>query len=122
MTEFDEIKAHAIEDNTVPINDSHELSDRLTRCLNDRAALIAMLERLQWRPIAEAPKDGARIQVARDMGLPWGYVMGWAYWENLEGMGGGWISHGYFDPPGNLGLAHPTHWMRIISPPSGGGG
>lgn len=47
MTTFDEIKAHSIEDNTVPINDSHELSDRLTRCLDDRAALIAMVKHLQ---------------------------------------------------------------------------
>lgn len=71
-----------------------------------------------WRPISEAPKDGAPIHVARWTDMFGGmWVRGWATWEDLPGLEGGWISRGYFDPPGELGLAHPTHWCPLPSPP-----
>lgn len=29
----------------------------------------------------------------------------------------GWIPRGFTDPPGELGLGNPTHWMPLPSPP-----
>ena len=69
-----------------------------------------------WQPIETAPKDGRKIFVAREM-PPFGWVLGWSYWEDVKGISG-WISHGFQDPPGNLGLAAPTHWAPFLEPPS----
>jgi hypothetical protein len=76
----------------------------------------------EWQPIATAPRDGTVVLVYREI-APW-RVVGWARWEGIE-LGdfnrpqtiGGWISNGFYDPPGNLGLGHPTHWMPLPEPP-----
>lgn len=78
--------------------------------------LEAALERMQWRPIAEAPRDGTTIIVGCHMPA-WGWVQGWARWDGAAGIYG-WISRGFFDPPGNLGLGHPTHFMPLRPPPA----
>lgn len=76
---------------------------------------------MEWLPIETAPKDGTPIQVARWMDIFGGtWVRGWARWESAffhDKDIGGWIAHGYFEPPGELGLAHPTHWMPLPDPP-----
>lgn len=71
----------------------------------------------QWQPIETAPKDGQTIIVGRDMGS-FGFVRGYAYFEGVPGaFVSGWISNGFTDPPGNLGLAHPSHWMPLPTRP-----
>lgn len=37
-------------------------------------------------------------------------------WESVCGISG-WLSRGFFNPPGELGLGHPTHWMPLPEPP-----
>ena len=69
----------------------------------------------EWQPIETAPKDGTPIIVARHM-PSWGWVRGWATWESVCGISG-WLSRGFFNPPGELGLAHPTHWMPLPEQP-----
>ena len=68
-----------------------------------------------WQPIGLAPRNGCTILVCRNM-PGWGWVRGYAYWVDERGISG-WIAKGLFDPPGELGLAHPTHWMPIPLPP-----
>lgn len=70
----------------------------------------------QWRPIETAPKDGTPVLVARNLDDWWGWNVGWATWEG-EGYVSGWVSRGFGETPGNLGLAHPTHWMPLPPPP-----
>lgn len=70
----------------------------------------------EWRDIASAPKDGTPIIVARRHDT-FGWVRGWATWEG-EGIVSGWISRGFSEVPGNLGLAHPTHWQPLPLPPA----
>lgn len=76
----------------------------------------------KWQPIETAPHDGRPILLARKMGPPWGWVRGWGYWASLNDKRrrrdlGGWICHGFFDPPGELGLGAPTHWQPLPDPP-----
>jgi hypothetical protein len=68
----------------------------------------------EWRPIETAPKDGRTILVYRRC-HDWD-VLGTAYWAGSEHLAG-WISSGIHEPPGNLGLAAPTHWMPLPAPP-----
>ncbi len=91
----------------------------MLRAADDILAAWPMGQKREWMPIESAPKDGTPIQVARWMEVFDGiWVRGWAHWETLPGVGGAWISHGYFEPPGELGLAHPTHWQPLPDPPS----
>lgn len=69
-----------------------------------------------WMPIETAPKDGTTVLVARHVGNGWGWVIGVAEWS-IAGDIAGWISRGLLHPPGELGLAHPTHWMPLPEPP-----
>lgn len=71
----------------------------------------------EWRPIETAPRDGTRIAIARDMGAPWGWVRGIAQYESYNGIEGWCPICGFSEPPGELGLAAPTHWMPLPSPP-----
>lgn len=82
----------------------------------DEEIAEAMEGESRWRPIETAPKDGTTVIVARDMDA-WGWVLGHARYV-VHGPIEGWISHGFTDPPGDLGLAHPTHWMPL--PPAPG--
>ena len=67
-------------------------------------------------PDHPAPRDGTTILVFRHI-HGWN-VVGTAHWEELPApVGGGWLSQGISDPPGNLGLGHPTHWAAIPPPP-----
>ncbi len=68
----------------------------------------------EWQPIETAPKDGRTIIVYRSI-AGWD-VLGTAYWVNIRGIDG-WISNGFSEPPGNLGLGHPTHWQPLPLPP-----
>jgi hypothetical protein len=68
-----------------------------------------------WQPIESAPKDGTHVLVYREL-PPW-RVMGTGYWCEVAGVSG-WICRGISDPPGNLGLSAPTHWMPL--PPAPG--
>lgn len=75
---------------------------------------------MKWRPISEAPRDGTTIIVGRDMG-DFGFVSGTAYFKGSPGtFVSGWIARGFTDPPGELGLAHPSHWMPLPEPPEVG--
>lgn len=69
-----------------------------------------------WRPVETAPKDGTTVLVGRHMD-GWGWVVGYGYHVVHAVTGGvaikGWISKGLNDPPGELGLASPTHWMPL---------
>lgn len=66
-----------------------------------------------WMPIETAPKDGTTV---------WLYVncQGWdvigsGRWVETFGITG-WIAQGITDPPGNLGLANPSHWKLPTYP------
>jgi hypothetical protein len=69
----------------------------------------------KWFAIETAPRDGSPILVARYM-EDWGWIRGWAKWADVRGVTG-WLAYGMFEVPGNLGLAHPTHWTPIPEPP-----
>lgn len=69
-----------------------------------------------WQPIESAWRDGRPIIVARH-DPTFGWVRGWSRWVDVHGISG-WISHGFFEIPGELGLAHPTHWQEIPAPPA----
>lgn len=73
----------------------------------------------EWQPIETVPdsikQDGMPILVARHDPV-WGWVRGFARWVDIRGVTG-WVAHGFFNPPGELGLAHPTHWRPIPDPP-----
>lgn len=80
------------------------------------AAPAALEAKAEWQPIETAPKDGTTILIARNLD-PFGWIRGYATWQNLSRLGGGWISHG-FGVFGELGLAEPTHWQPLPPPPS----
>lgn len=69
----------------------------------------------EWQPIATAPKTGETVLLYRSMDV-WD-VRGYGRWEDCGGGVCGWITNGFFDPPGNLGLAAPTHWRPIPPAP-----
>lgn len=77
--------------------------------------MIVSAETLTWQPIETAPKDGTPVLLYREC-AGWS-VRGWGYWVDVKGIDG-WVSHGFGDPPGNLGLGHPTHWMPLPEPPA----
>lgn len=82
----------------------------VSRELNARIAACG------WQPIETAPKDGSHILLYRHL-APWD-VLGWGYWvDDGDGVAVGWIARGFTDPPGNLGLAAPSHWQRLDPPP-----
>jgi len=68
-----------------------------------------------WRDIATAPRDGTRIYVAK-LDDTFGWVRGISRWVDFKGISG-WVSMGLYDPPGDLGLARPTHWLPLPEPP-----
>lgn len=80
-----------------------------------RAYLDLLSRDAGWEPIETAPKDGTPILVARH-NRAFGWVRGWATWVDVRGISG-WISHGFFEVPGALGLADPTHWRTLPSHP-----
>lgn len=69
-----------------------------------------------WRSMDSAPRDGTPILVFRRI-HGWS-VYGWARWVDVMDISG-WIAHGFFDPPGELGLADPDCWqpLSLPSPP-----
>ncbi len=77
--------------------------------------LDAFAARSRWRPIETAPKDGVTIIVGRDMDI-WGFVRGTGRWISERGIEG-WVCRGFTDPPGELGLADPTHWQPLPESP-----
>lgn len=68
-----------------------------------------------WQAIETAPKNGETVLLYREMGT-W-MVRGYGHWEDCGDGVCGWITNGFFDPPGNLGLANPTHWRPIPKSP-----
>lgn len=89
--------------------------------LNAASAELAECKRdAEWQPIDTAPKDGTTVILGRDMG-DFGFVRGYGNFDGKEGsFVSGWISHGFSRVHGNLGLAHPTHWMPLPKPPAMG--
>lgn len=71
---------------------------------------------MTWQPIETAPKDGTTILITREMEM-FGWVRGYATYQTISGIGGGWVSHG-FGVFGELGLGNPTHWMPLPDPPA----
>lgn len=71
-----------------------------------------------WLGMDSAPRDGTPILVFRRI-HGWS-VFGWARWFDVRGVSG-WIAYGFFDPPGELGLAEPDFWqpLQLPEPPSG---
>lgn len=80
---------------------------------------IAQPQAAGWRPIAEAPRDGTTVIVARHMG-EFGWIRGCARWVGGTGFVAGWVSKGFDPVMGELGLAHPTHWQPLPEPPKEG--
>ena len=72
-----------------------------------------------WRPIESAPKGGNTVLVGRNMGEPWRFVYGAGYYFEKHGIGG-WVCRGLREPPGELGLGNPTHWMPLPAAPKEG--
>lgn len=75
----------------------------------------------EWQPMALLPRSikesGETVLLARWMSEGWGWVIGYGHWEgDPDGIVAGWLSFGFSDPPGNLGLGHPDKWMRIPRP------
>lgn len=73
---------------------------------------------MDWKKIETMPeelKDGRPVGLAR-LDDTFGWVMGWGWYEDLDPLIRGWITHGFREPPGNLGLAAPTHYA-VITPP-----
>lgn len=70
---------------------------------------------MEWQPIETAPKDGTPVIITRH-DETWGWVLGWGEYFQ-QGKIVGWVSRGFREPPGELGLAHPTHWMPLPEPP-----
>jgi len=68
---------------------------------------------ITWHAIETAPRDGRTVLLYRYVD-PW-HVIGYGYWQDIRGLSG-WLSVGFHDPPGNLGLAHPTHWAALTPP------
>lgn len=69
-----------------------------------------------WKTIDSAPRDGTRVMLYKwHEGMGW-HVYGHGYWEGGDSIVSGWLSQGLSDPPGNLGLAAPTHWCAIKPP------
>ena len=58
---------------------------------------------------------GWRAGVARDMGNPWGWILGTARWEG-SGFVSGWVARGVGGPADGLGLSAPTHWAEFTPP------
>lgn len=71
---------------------------------------------MNWQPIETAPRDGTPILVAR-WNDTFGWVRGWAHWESATEFIQGWVSRGFYDPPGELGLAHPEIWQPMPEAP-----
>jgi hypothetical protein len=66
----------------------------------------------EWQPIETAPADKI-VFLAVDTGEPFGWTLGTGY---LTAMG--WVTRGIGEVVADgLGLAHPTHWMPLPSPP-----
>lgn len=99
-----------------------EIKRLLKEAEDERAELLKENERLHdlaggWRPIESAPKDGTLVIIGRHMD-GFGFVKGYGRFEGSPGaFCSGWISCGFDAVTGNLGLAHPTHWMPLPPPP-----
>jgi len=79
----------------------------------------AALAEPEWRDISTAPKDGTTVLLfSNKNGLGWN-ITGYGRWEGGDDIVSGWVSFGMIEPGGNLGLASPTHWMPLPSPPKG---
>jgi hypothetical protein len=76
---------------------------------------IERARKTTWLDIGSAPKDGTLVLLYRQMGQ-WD-VRGYGYYEDCGSGVAGWVTTGLFEPPGNLGLAHPTHWLPLPEPP-----
>ena len=99
-----------------------QLERELAAVTEERDALIASARIREansgWRPIETAPMDGTTVIVGRDMGS-FGFVRGYGRFEGKPGSFiSGWVCNGFTDPPGNLGLGAPTHWMPLPAPPT----
>jgi len=78
---------------------------------------VAEIGGYMWQPIETAPLDGQTILLYRHISS-W-HVIGYGHWvTDDEPSMCGWLSYGFDDPPGNLGLGAPTHWMPIPEPPN----
>lgn len=74
----------------------------------------------EWLPITDEQCDGRTYIVGRDMGT-WGFVRGYGYFSDRpHQLVSGWICRGFTDPPGELGLGHPTHYQPLPPPPTKG--
>lgn len=92
-----------------------EDQERMRRLHAENEALRADAER--WKPIESAPKDGRTVIIGRRMN-EFGFVRGYGRFEGKPGsFCSGWISQGFDEALGNLGLAHPTHWMPLPPAP-----
>jgi hypothetical protein len=72
----------------------------------------------EWQLIESAPRDGTQVMLYKNTGIF--KVLGFGYWEGGTSFVSGWITRGFHDVPGNLGLANPSHWMPMPSPPEVG--
>lgn len=104
------------------LDENERLVDELQAARQEISELSKENERLNdlacgWMPIDSAPKDGTLVIIGRHMD-GFGFVKGYGRFEGSPGaFCSGWISCGFDAVTGNLGLAHPTHWMPLPKPP-----
>lgn len=72
----------------------------------------------RYRPtLAQSRADRERRKLEESIRCPTHNV----YYGREGDFVSGWISIGFTDPPGNLGLAHPTHWQPLPAAPEATG-
>lgn len=96
--------------------EADSFSARVVAKKNLRTALSACVA--EWLPITDEQCDGRTYIVGRDMGTL-GFVRGYGYFFGRpHTLVSGWICRGFTDPPGELGLGHPTHYQPLPPPPT----
>lgn len=94
-----------------------DVSDLLAALDAQQAQIREQAEALaqRWQPIETAPKDGTVVMLYREM-PPW-RVRGFGYYWKQSEVLHGWVARGFDEPPGELGLAAPTHWQPLPPAP-----
>jgi len=91
-------------------------AERDTQHAADLRAAAQAVRAMEWRPIAEAPKDGTEILTwVGGVAEPFKYICRWSDSYSIHGLGGNWT-----DGLCNMGI-EVTQWMPLPAPPEVGG-
>lgn len=98
----------------------HETQKRFCLPMDLKEALIAALSEPEWRPIAEAPRDGGPILISNGKWISKAYWSESCQFERFEEKAG-WQIYQCEDGFYSVGAEpeEPTHWMPLPSPPKG---